>query len=108
MLTPFVNRSWILKMIEVKVEFKGFLVHLSGCTEMCLTAEPGIQLAKFLILLTERLGGDFKKLVLDQSGTVDGGIMIAIEGKAVPYSQVTSYRLDKNCSLSIVPLVAGG
>jgi hypothetical protein len=108
MLTPFVNRSWILKMIEVKVEFKGFLVHLSGCTEMFLTAEPGIQLAKFLVLLSERVGGDFQKLVLDQSGAVDGGIMIAIEGKAIPYSHLPSYRLDKDCSLSLVPLVAGG
>ena len=95
-------------MIKVNVQFKGFLVHLSGCTEMCLAAEPGIQLSKFLVLLAERLGGDFKKLVLNNSGTVDRGIMIAIEGKAIPYSHFTGYRLDNNCSLSIIPVVAGG
>jgi hypothetical protein len=106
--TPLVDGHWIPKMIEVRVEFKGFLAHLSGCTEMFLTAEAGIHLAKFLVLLSERVGGDFQKLVLDQSGAVDGGIMIAIEGKTVPYSHLTSYRLDKDCSLSILPLVAGG
>ncbi len=95
-------------MIKVHVQFKGFLVHLSGCTELCLTAEPGIQLAEFLVLLAERLGGDFKKLVLDKSERVDRGIMIAIEGKAIPHSHFTGYRLDNNCSLSIIPIVAGG
>lgn len=95
-------------MIKVKVQFKGFLVHLSGCTEMCLTAEPGIQLSKFLFLLAEHLGGDFKKLILEKSGTVDRGIMISVEGKAIPYSDFTGYRLDNNCSLSIMPIVAGG
>ena len=96
------------KMIKVNVQFKGFLAHLSGCAEMCLTAEPGIELSNFLVQLAELLGGDFRKLVLDNSGTVDRGIMIAIEGKAIPHSHFTGYRLDNNCSLSIMPVVAGG
>jgi hypothetical protein len=95
-------------MIKVKVQFKGFLAHLSGCSEMYLAAEQGIQLSNFLVLLAERLGGDFRKLVLDNSGAVDKGIMIAIEGKAIPYGHLTGYRLDNNCSLSIIPVVAGG
>jgi sulfur carrier protein ThiS len=95
-------------MIKINVQFKGFLAHLSGGTEMYLTAEPGIQLSNFLVLLAESLGGDFKKLILDNSGTVDKGIMIAIEGKAIPSSHFTAYRLDNNCSLSIIPVVAGG
>jgi len=95
-------------MIEVNVQFKGFLAHLSGCAEMCLTAEPGIQLSNFLVLLAERLGGDFKKLVLDTFGKVDKTIMIVIEGKTIPYSRFTGCRLENNCSLSIIPVVAGG
>ena len=75
---------------------------------MYLAAEPGIQLSKFLVLLAERLNGDFKKLILDKSGTVDKGFMITIEGKAIPYSHFTGYRLNHNCSLSIIPIVAGG
>ena len=75
---------------------------------MYLAVEPGIQLSKFLVLLAERLDGDFKNLILGKSGTVDKGIMIAIEGKAIPYSHFTDYRLNNNCSLSIIPIVAGG
>jgi sulfur carrier protein ThiS len=96
------------KMIEVSVQFKGFLAHLSGSAEMCLTAEPGIQLSNFLVLLGERLGGDFRKLILDNSGTVDKSIMIVIEGKAIPPSHFMGYRLENSCSLSIIPVVAGG
>jgi len=95
-------------MIKVNVQFKGFLAQLSGCAEICLTADPGIQLSNFLVLLAERLGGDFRKLGLDNFGTVDKGIMIVIEGKAIPHSHFTGYRLENNCSLSIIPVVAGG
>lgn len=95
-------------MIKVNVQFKGFLVHLSGCTELCLIAKPGMQLSRFLVLLAERLGGDFKKLVLDRSGRVDRGIMIAIDRRVIPYSHFTGYQLDNNCSLSMIPVVAGG
>lgn len=95
-------------MIKVNVQFKGFLAHLSGCAEMCLIAEPGIQLSNFLVMLAERLGGDFRKMVLDNSGTVDKGIMIVIEGKAIPPGDFKGCRLENNCSLSIIPVVAGG
>ena len=95
-------------MIKVNVQFKGFLAHLSGCAEMCLTAEPGIQLSNFLVLLAERLGGDFRKLVLDNSGTVDKGVMIVIEETVIPHSHLAGCRLENNCSLSIIPIVAGG
>lgn len=95
-------------MIEVHVQFKGFLAHLSGCTGMCIAAERGIQLSNFLVLLAERLGGDFRKLVLDNSGTVDKGIMVVMEGKTIPFSHFTGCRLENHCSLSIIPVVAGG
>jgi len=107
-MTPFVDGEWIVKMIKVNVQFKGFLAHLGGGAEMCLTAESGIQLSNFLVLLAERVGGDFRKLILDNSGTVDKTIMIVIDGKVIPPSHFTGCRLENNCSLSIMPVVAGG
>jgi len=81
---------------------------LTGCPEMCLTIEPGTRLLEFLNLLAHRVGSDFSKLLLDESGRVDRGILIAIEGRAVPADNYAAYRLNHNCSLAIIPIVAGG
>ena len=61
-----------------------------------------------MVQLSEYLGPDFKKFVLDKSGAIYQGIMITRDGAVIPPRLLPTYRLEKDCTLKIMPVVSGG
>jgi hypothetical protein len=58
--------------------------------------------------LSERLGPDFRNFVMQKNGDLYAGIMFMQDGALVPPRLLQTYTLQKDCILTIIPIVSGG
>lgn len=92
----------------IEVRLVGLLETVGGRPEIRCEVLPGTPLPRFMAELSEYLGPDFKKFVLDKSGAIYPGIMIIRDGAIIPPRFLASYRFEKNCVLKIMPIISGG
>jgi len=81
---------------------------VGGRPEIRYEVTSGTPLPRFIAQLSECLGPDFKKFVLDKSGAIYPGIMIIRDGAVISPRLLPTYRLEKDCTLKIMPIVSGG
>lgn len=94
--------------VTIEVRLVGLLATVGGRSEIRYDVPSGTLLPRFMAQLLECLGPDFKKLVLDKSGAIYPGIMIIRDGAVIPPRLLPTYRLEKDCTLKIMPIVSGG
>lgn len=94
--------------VTMDVRLVGLLAMVGGRPEIRYKVPPGTPLPRFMAQLSECLGPDFKKFVLDKSGAIYPGIMIIRDGAVIPPRLLASYRLEKDCILKIMPIISGG
>lgn len=97
-----------METIRIQVRLVGFLVALAGVAETELVVAAGTRLPEVMSLLGDRLGSEFRDLVLTRTGEVYPGIVVAVEGRTVPANRISEQALTGDCRLRIAPIVAGG
>lgn len=95
-------------IIQVKVKLFGHLRQFPSEPVIVLEVRAGITVYDLILELTNRLGENFRKAMLDSRGKLHGGIEIILKQEILPARKLNVIPLSENCELLIVPMIEGG
>jgi hypothetical protein len=90
------------------VKLLGFLAQPGRQAEFEVAMAPGATLADVIYLIVERLGPDFRRIVLDRHGNLHGGIEVILDGQHISARKISEINVWDGGELAIMPLIAGG
>ncbi|MGD9043694.1 MAG: MoaD/ThiS family protein [Desulfobacterales bacterium] len=96
------------KSVTVRVKLCDFLSKLSRENDFDMPIPAGCTAADFIQHLTQRLGNDFRKALLDRDGKPHPDYAIVINTDLIPAQQLADYSIKENSKLSIIPIAGGG
>ena len=94
--------------VTIEVRLLGLLALVGKQTKIRHAIPAGTLLSAFMSQLSERLGPDFRNFVMDKNGHIYPGIMFVQDKKIISPRILPTFRLEKECVLSIMPIVSGG
>ncbi len=94
--------------VTVCVKLYDFFARMAPEAEFNVNVVAGSTIADFIGLLSERLGDDFCKAIVDRNGHLHGGIAVVINKRFIHPSQLAKITLTQKSNLSIIPLAGGG
>lgn len=92
----------------VRVKLFGYLAQLGEQAELELEVEPGSTVADLLYLLAKRLGPEFRQVLLDRQGNLQGGVEVMLNRNQISARKISEVVLWDESDLAIMPLVGGG
>ena len=96
------------KSVTVRVELSDFLSKLTPENNIDMSIPAGSTVAEFIERLVVRLGGDFRKALLDNDGRPHAEYAIVLNQQIIAPRRLTEFTIRNNSKLSIIPVVGGG
>ncbi len=94
--------------IRVRVKLFGYLRQVSPQPVLNLEVGNGISVGDLIIEMTNQLGDNFRRAMLDSGGNLHGGIEIILKQEILPARKLKEISLIEDCELLIVPMIEGG
>jgi sulfur carrier protein ThiS len=96
------------KSVTVRVELSDFLSKLTPENNFDISIPAGCTVAEFVEYLVVRLGGDFRRALLDNDGRPHAEYAIVLNQQIIAPRRLTEFTIRDNSKLSIIPIVGGG
>ena len=96
------------KTIQVKVKLFGHLKQIAQQAVFDMESQAGSSVYEVIQAIAQRLGDDFRKALLEQSGNLHGGIEIVLNNEHLPARRIRTIYISEDCELFIMPMIEGG
>ena len=94
--------------VEVVIQLNGFLSRIVDEPKTELDVPRGASVADVIVEVANHYGERLRKVVLDGTGRVYGGMAVSINEKAIPYHKLSETKVERDCTVTLTLLVAGG
>ncbi len=94
--------------ITLKVRLADFLARMVPEAKLEVKINPGVTVAEFMVVLTERFGAEFRRAVVDRNGKLHADIAVILNNRFIPPQQMTEHTIHETSQLSIIPIAGGG
>ncbi len=95
-------------IIQVKVKLFGHLKQIAQLAVFDMESQAGSSVYEVIQAIAQRLGDDFRKALLEQSGNLHGGIEIVLNSEHLPARRIRTIYISEDCELFIMPMIEGG
>jgi len=96
------------KIIQVKVKLFGHLKQVAQLAVLDMETQAGSSVYDVIQAVAQRLGDDFRKALLEQSGNLHGGIEVVLNNEHLPARRIRTIYIIEDCDLFIMPMIEGG
>lgn len=96
------------RIIQVKVKLFGHLKQVAQQSVLDIETRAGTSVYDVIQAVAQRLGNDFRKALLEQSGNLHGGIEIMLNSEHLPARRIRTIYISEDCELFIMPMIEGG
>lgn len=86
----------------------GFLSQYSQLAPEFLELSRGTTIAELVERLAKQMGPEFRTVVLDSHGKLQGGLEIVLDGEHIPARGISQIPLWKDCDVIFMPMISGG
>jgi len=94
--------------VTIHVKLTDFLTKLVAEAKFDVKINAGATVEEFMAALTERLGDEFRRAVVDRNGKLHADIAVIVNNLFIPPQQFTELTIHENSSFSIIPIAGGG
>ena len=94
--------------VTIHVKLSDFLAKLVAEAKFDVKINAGATVEEFIAALTERLGDEFRRAVVDRKGRLLADIAVIVNNQFIPPQQFTELTIRENSSFSIIPIAGGG
>ena len=92
----------------IRVKLFGHLKQISQEQDIDCEVQAGSTVYNLIQNLSDRLGNDFHRAVLDSRGNLQGGIEIVLDQQHLPARKIAAIPLLEDCEVFILPMIEGG
>ena len=96
------------EIIQVQVKLFGHLKQIAHQAVIDMDTPTGTSVDEVIQTIVQRLGEDFQKALLDQSGNLHGGIEIVLNHEHLPARRISKIYISQDSELFIMPMIEGG
>ena len=94
--------------VTIHVKLSDFLAKLVAEAKFDVKINAGATVEEFMAALTERLGDEFRRAIVDRNGKLHADIAVVLNNQFIPPQQFTELNIHETSNLSIIPIAGGG
>lgn len=94
--------------VTIHVKLSDFLAKLVPEAKFEVNINKGSTLEEFMATLTERMGDEFRRAIVDRNGKLHADITVILNNQFIPPQKFTKLTIHETSNLSIIPIAGGG
>jgi sulfur carrier protein ThiS len=106
--TDTIDDEEVRPQLTIQVKLADFLAKLVPEAKFEIKINAGSTLEELMAFLTERLGDEFRRAVIDRNGKLHADIAVVVNNRFIPPQQFAELTIHETSSFSIIPIAGGG